>query len=337
MRTRRSVGASHMKCLPLFLAAIVSMSSPLFAAEHAIELETPTGVIKGTLTMPAGGPKGPVVLIIAGSGPTDRDGNTPTAAGRNDSLKLLAAALRDNGVASVRYDKRGIAASAASARAESDLRFEDYVQDAASWTTKLAKDSRFTGVALLGHSEGSLIGLLASQRSPAQAFISVAGPADKAGVVLRRQLQGRLPPDLAARNEEILHSLEIGRTDSEVPPPLLALYRPSVQPYLMSWFKYSPADEVAKLRVPCLLLQGGTDIQVGVADAEKLHAANRTCLLKVVAGMNHVMKTVPADRQKQIESYGDPALPLSTELTKALAAFFSGDQVKAALGAARQR
>jgi hypothetical protein len=324
-----------MSRLALLLSALLSASTALFAAEQAIELETPTGVIGGTLTLPPGGPKVPVVLVIAGSGPTDRDGNTPMAAGKNDSLKLLAAALRDIGVASVRYDKRGIAASKGAARAESDLAFENYVQDAASWITKLANDSRFTGVAVLGHSEGSLIGLLASLRSPAVAFISVAGPAEKAPAVLRRQLQGRLPPDLATRNEEILSSLEAGRTASEVPPPLLALYRPSVQPYLISWFKYSPSEEIAKLQVPCLLLQGGTDIQVGVTDAERLHAANKTCLLKVVAGMNHVMKTVPPDRQKQIESYGDPTLPLDTELTQTLAQFFSGERMRAPFGAPR--
>ena len=119
------------------------------------------------------------------------------AAGKNDSLKLLAAALRGYGIASVRYDKRGIAASKGAACSEADLRFEHYVQDAASWITKLAKDSRFAGVTVLGHSEGSLIGLLASQRSPAAAFISVAGPAEKASAVLRRQLQGWDPAGLA--------------------------------------------------------------------------------------------------------------------------------------------
>lgn len=324
-----------MNRLALLLFALVSASASLFAADQAIELETPTGVINGTLTMPPGGSKSLVVLVIAGSGPTDRDGNTPMAAGRNDSLKLLASALRENGVASVRYDKRGIAGSRGAARAEFDLRFEDYVRDAASWVTKLAKDSRFTGVVVLGHSEGSLIGLLASQLSPAAAFISVAGPAEKAPSVLRRQLQGRLPPELAVRNEEILQSLEAGRTASEVPQSLSVLYRPSVQPYLISWFKYTPTDEVAKLRVPCLLVQGTTDIQVAVSDAELLHAANKTCSLKVVAGMNHVMKQVPPDRQKQIASYGDPTLPLDAELAQALAQFFSGEQMRAAIGATR--
>lgn len=324
-----------MNRLAFLLFALLSSSTALFAAEQAVELETPTGVINGTLTMPPGGSKVPVVLMIAGSGPTDRDGNTPVAAGKNDSLKLLAATLRDNGVASVRYDKRGIAGSKSAARAESDLRIEDYVQDAASWITKLTKDPRFTGVAVIGHSEGSLIGMLASQQSPAVAFISVAGPAEKASALLRRQLQGRLPPELVTRNEEILSSLEAGVTASEVPTSLMALYRPSVQPYLISWFKYSPSDEIAKMRIPCLLLQGGTDIQVGVNDAEKLHAANKTCLLKVIAGMNHVMKSVPPDRQKQIASYGDPTLPLDTELTRALAQFFSGEKMQAAFGAPR--
>jgi alpha-beta hydrolase superfamily lysophospholipase len=322
--------------LALLLSALMATSFPLFAAEEAIELETPTGVIKGTLTLPPAASKVPVVLVVAGSGPTDRDGNTPLAAGRNDSLKLLAAALRDMGVASVRYDKRGVAASSPAGRAESDLRFEDYVQDAAAWTTKLAQDARFTGVAVLGHSEGSLIGLLASRRSPAAAFISVAGPAEKAAAVLRRQLLGRLPPDLSARSEEILRALEAGGTAGDVPAPLLALYRPSVQPYLVSWFRYSPADEIAMLRVPCLLVQGGTDIQVGVADAQALHAANPACTLKLIAGMNHVMKTVPPDMPRQIASYGDPALPLDAELRQALAEYFSAAPVRAALGAPRQ-
>jgi hypothetical protein len=324
-----------MNRFTFLLFALIAISPPLFAAEEAIELPTPTGVIYGTLSMPSGDARPPVVLLIAGSGPTDRDGNSPVAAGKNDSLKLLAAALRDNGVASVRYDKRGIAASIGAARAESDLRFEDYVQDAASWITKLAKDSRFSGVAVLGHSEGALIGLLASQRSSAVAFISIAGPAEKAAALLRRQLEGRLPPDLAARSEEILRSLEAGRTASEVPPPLLALYRPSVQPYLISWFKYSPAEEIAKLRVPCLVLQGGTDIQVGITDAEMLHSANKTCMLKLIAGMSHVMKAVPPDRQKQIASYSDPAIPLDTELAQSLAQFFAAEKVRAAFEAPR--
>lgn len=324
-----------MKRLVLVLLLLITVEASAQATQQGIELETPTGVIKGALTLPTGATPVPVALLIAGSGPTDRDGNTPAISGRNDSLKMLSVALAESGVASVRFDKRGIAASSGAARSEADLRFDDYIQDAVSWVEKLSKDSRFQGIAVIGHSEGSLIGMLTSQRSPVRAFISIAGPAERAPVVLRRQLQGRLPPDLAQRNEEILRSLESGSTVTEVPPPLYALYRQSVQPYLVSWFRYSPKDEFAKLRIPCLLLQGTTDLQVEVADAKSLHTANPSCLLKVVEGMNHVLKRVPADQQRQISSYGDPLLPLDSELVNALAGFFSSDQVQAALRAQR--
>jgi alpha-beta hydrolase superfamily lysophospholipase len=306
----------------IVLAALLGATSLLFAAEQPIALDTATGVIQGTLTTPAGAAKTPVVVIISGSGPTDRDGNTPLAAGRNDSLKLLAAALQSQGIASVRYDKRGVAGSVKAARQESDLRIEDYVQDASSWAAKVAADARFTGVVMLGHSEGSLIGMLAAQRSPVSAFISIAGPAEKASVVLRRQLQGRLPPNLVERNEAILSALEAGRTPVDVPPALAASYRPSVQPYLMSWFKYSPAQELAKLTVPCLIVQGSTDSQVDVSAAQALHAARAECGMKVIPGMNHVLKMVAADRGQQLASYSDPTLPLAPELTQALEQFF---------------
>jgi uncharacterized protein len=316
--------------IALLFALFLSIGSLALASEQAMDLDTPTGVIKGTLKLPDGASKTPIVLIIAGSGPTDRDGNTPLAAGKNDSLKLLANALSSIGVASLRYDKRGIAASRAAGPSESDLRFEHYVDDAAAWMIKLTKDERFSGVAVMGHSEGSLIGMLAVQRSPAAAFISLAGPAEAASAVLRRQLKGRLPPDLAERNEEILRALEAGRTVADVPPALQALYRPSVQAYLASWFQFSPAMELAKLRMPCMVVQGGTDIQVRVADAQALQTANPNCTTQIIAGMNHVLKTVPSDQQAQRASYGDASLPLDAELQKALAGFFTATQTQAA-------
>lgn len=324
-----------MKHSALLLSLLVATGCAAQGAEQAFDLETQTGVIKGTLALPSARGQVPVVLLIAGSGPTDRDGNAPAAAGRNDSLKMTANALAELGIASLRYDKRGVAASSAAGPAEADLRFDNYVNDAALWIAKLAKDPRFQGIAVLGHSEGSMIGMLAAQRSPAQAFISVAGPAEQAPAVLRRQLEGQLPPDLAQKNEEILNALESGNTVSDIPTPLLALYRQSVQPYLISWFRYSPADEVAKLRMPCLLVQGGTDIQVGVTDAKALHAANSGCVLRVINGMNHVLKRVPPDQQKQLASYGDQSLPLDPDFVTTLASFLSSKQVQAAFRAQR--
>lgn len=319
----------------LSFAALVCTSSLLFAAEQPIELTTPSGTLKGTLAIPAGASKVPVVLIIAGSGPTDRNGNSTQLPGRNDSLKKLAEALEGQGLATLRYDKRGIADSAAAGRQEAELRFDDYVQDAAFWAAKLDADTRFSGVAILGHSEGSLIGMLAAQRGSARAFVSIAGPAEAAATVLRRQLRGRLPPDLAEKSEAILSSLEAGRTVDDVPPVLASLYRQSVQPYMISWFRFSPAQEIAKLKLPCLIVQGETDLQVAPSEAQALHAARKECSLAIIAGMNHVLKMVDGGLDKQISSYSDPTLPLAPELTRSLAQFFASTPVREALNPPR--
>jgi len=307
-----------------FTFALLIAAGASAATEQPALLDTPTGQLSGTLMLPDG-TKGklPVAVLIAGSGPTDRDGNSPLLVGKNDSLKMVAQALADAGVASLRYDKRGVAASKAAGPKEEDLRFDMYVDDAAAWAAKLAADPRFSSVTLIGHSEGSLIGMIAAQRGKAVGYVSLAGIGQPAGGVLRQQLAGKLPPALAARNEQLLSALEEGKTAVDVPPELNMLYRPSVQPYMISWLRWSPAVEIAKLKVPCLILQGDTDIQVHLADAEALAAANKRCSLGIVPGMNHVLKDVVADPKQQFASYSNPDLPLDKALVEALKKFFA--------------
>lgn len=318
--TRRSV----------VLGTLLSFLSGIAAAgDLPIELSTPTGSIKGTLAWPEQTSRAPVVLIIAGSGPTDRDGNAAVAGSRNDSLKLLAAALSQAGIASVRYDKRGVGQSAAAGKAEIDMRFEDYVRDAEAWVAQLSPDPRFVSVGIIGHSEGALIGTLVAKNGRIASLALVAGVSETAPAVLRRQLAGRLPPELANRNEAILTALEQGRTVSDVPPQLMALYRPSVQPYLISWLKYVPTQEIAGVATPCLILQGDTDIQVRPEDARALGRAQPGCRVELVQGMNHIMKRVAANQAQQIASYGDPTLPIAPELV-ALIAKFVGEHAVAA-------
>jgi pimeloyl-ACP methyl ester carboxylesterase len=303
----------------LMLAAGLASAQTL---EEAIALDTPTGQIAGTLQLPAAAEAKPrVALIIAGSGPTDRDGNSALIPGRNDSLKMLAAALAEEGIASVRYDKRGLKASLAAGPAESDLRFETFVEDAAAWVARLKADPRFASVAVIGHSEGSLIGMLAAQQAGAAAFVSIAGVADGASTILRKQLAGKLPPELAKENERILAALESGATVEQVPPGLAMFYRPSIQPYLISWFKYVPAQRIAALTMPVLIVQGNTDIQVEVAQANALYRAKPDATLSIIPGMNHIFKHVRADPALQAAAYGDPALPISPLLVKAVTDF----------------
>ncbi len=309
----------------LIAALLVLAAAPgrAQAREEAAELRGASGTLAGTLLLPAASGRVPVVLVIAGSGPTDRDGNS-RGMGPNNSLRLLAEGLAARGIASLRVDKRGIGGSAGAMTGEADLRFDDLIGDAEGWVRKLRADPRFSTVTVLGHSEGSLIGMVAARQAGADAFVSVAGAGRPAGQILREQLRARLAAALGAQSDSILAALEAGRTRDSVPPVLAALYRPSVQPYLISWLRRDPAREIAQLRIPVLVAQGTTDIQVGTADADSLHAALPASRLLKVEGMNHVLKPVPADPARQMASYTDPTLPVAPPLMDGVAAFVLG-------------
>lgn len=254
-----------------------------------VRLEIEAGTLHGTLDLPAARGPLPVVLIIAGSGPTDRDGNQPKRLLFNDSLKQLARGLAGRGVAVLRYDRRGVGESAAAQPTEEGLVVERFAEDAAAWVDFLRADGRFSTVAVAGHSEGSLVGLLAAKRSKVDAFVSLAGPGRSFPDVLREQLAKNLAGDAKALGLQVVDELAAGRT-VDAPDELAALFRPSVQPFLISLFKYDPAREVESLQVPVLIVQGTTDLQVTVVDAERLAAANPQAKLLIVKGMNHVLK-----------------------------------------------
>jgi uncharacterized protein len=291
--------------------------------EHPVSMATRSGAIHGSLLLPLSRNDVPVVLIVAGSGPTDRDGNSVGAVGQNNSLKLLAWALLEAGFATVRFDKRGVGASISAGATEAELRIDTYVNDTGGWIDMLLQDDRFSGVAVVGHSEGALIGMLACKGRPVKAFISIAGVAQGAASILRLQLQGKLDSRLAERSEAILTALEGGRSVGDVPVELQFLYRTSVQPYLQSWFRYIPADEFRKLEMPCLIIQGDEDVQVPVSEAHALKNAKPEAVLQILSGMNHVLKRVSGDRAQQLASYGDPTLPLAPDLSRHLIRFLS--------------
>ncbi|QBR31171.1 MULTISPECIES: alpha/beta hydrolase [Pseudomonas] len=291
--------------------------------QRPISLDTGSGELFGSLLLPKSDNPVPVVLILAGSGPTDRDGNNPDG-GRNDSLKRLAWVLAKHNIASVRYDKRGVAASRPATPDERNLSVEGYVDDAVAWSQKLKNDPRFGPLILLGHSEGALIATLAAPRADAAALISLSGSARPVDQVIREQLARSLPPPLMLRSNQILDSLKAGHTDADVPAPLQPIFRPSVQPYLISLFRQDPAKAFAQLKMPALIVQGSNDMQVGVGDAQALKAAKPDAELVVIEGMNHVMRIVPADVKRQLASYKDPNLPLAAELGGKLIEFIDG-------------
>jgi alpha-beta hydrolase superfamily lysophospholipase len=279
-------------------------------------LQTSSGELSGTLTVPILKGTFPVALIIAGSGPTDRNGNN--AQMKNNSLQLLAHELAAQGIASLRYDKRGIGASKGALISEENLRFENYAEDAKAWASQLKADSRFNKLIIIGHSEGSLLGMLACEQ--ADAFVSLAGAGRPIDVILKEQLAVQLKGKkklLRAANEG-LSKLKEGKLVEDAPVELFGLFRPSVQPYMISWMKYDPAVEISKLKIPIVIVQGTTDLQVQVKDAELLHAASEGSRYILIEGMNHIFKIAPSDREKNIETYSKPELPIVQELIRAI-------------------
>jgi pimeloyl-ACP methyl ester carboxylesterase len=290
------------------------------ASQRPVQLDTTAGRLDGTLDLPAGVGPFPVVILIAGSGPTDRDGNQPRL--KNDSLKQLGRGLAARGIAVLRYDRRGVGKSAAAQPTEKTLRFEMLVADAVGWIQLLRKDRRFSAVGVVGHSEGSLVGMLAAREGEADAFVALAGCGRPAAEVLRWQLARNLPAPLKAKCDGILDELAAGRTVAEPPKELWALFRPSVQPYLISYFRYDPSREIARLEVPVLIVQGTTDLQTPVEEAKRLAQAKRDARLCLIEGMNHVLKRA-ATAAEQRAAYADPAVPLAPGLVEAVSTFLS--------------
>ncbi|WP_353550114.1 alpha/beta hydrolase [Sediminibacterium sp. KACHI17] len=314
-----------MKKAYLFLLSLIVFTSikatpNTDTTSTPFNLTTPTGNIMGTLLMPGASSKVPVVLIIAGSGPTDRNGNNPMM--KNESLHMLAQGLAAKGIASVRFDKRGIAASASAGKKEADLRFDDYIQDAIAWIELLKKDSRFSKVIVAGHSEGSLIGMVAAN-GRADGFVSIAGAGKAADRILKDQLATQ-PAMVKDPSYRIIDSLVQGKTVTDVSPMLFSLFRPSVQPYMISWFQYDPIKEITKLNIPVLIVQGTHDLQITTADADALAVAKPNAKKVVIQKMNHVLKIVEGGQAENIASYSNPSLPVSEALVAEVVSFVLG-------------
>jgi pimeloyl-ACP methyl ester carboxylesterase len=288
--------------------------------ELPFELKTLSGTIHGTLTLPnqVSG-KVPVVLIISAASPTDRDGNKPKLNQKPNTYKLLAAELAKSGIASLRYDRRLIGEAATPAR-ETQLRFDDHVDDAVALITQLHDDQRFSKVIVLGHSEGSLVGMLSSSGQPVNGFISVEGEGNPGDKIMTEQIKNQ-PEFITKGFKTITDSLRRGKVNDQVDPALFSIARASIQPYLMSWMRYDPTKEIKKLKIPILIIQGSNDIQVSVADAEKLKKAKSDAKLAIITGMNYVLRDAPPAAPANIATYNQPNLHLKAELLTAVVDF----------------
>lgn len=273
--------------------------------------------LSGTLINPNGNAK-TVALIIAGSGPTDRDGNTMAVGYKNNSLKMVAVALAENGIASLRYDKRGIGKSANDSIKASEIRFSHFVEDAENWVNYLRE--QFDTVVVIGHSLGGLIGMMAAQKSNVSKFISLNGMGDSGYNTIKRQLGGQ-PAFVTDMALPILDSLNNGVKVDSVPPFLNSLFAPVLQDYLISWLQISPSEEIGKLDIPVLVVQGNTDIQVTLEDGEAISNSAANAEMVIVDQMNHVLKEVSEDKLKNLATYSNPDLPLHKDLMEPIINF----------------
>lgn len=300
------------------LALSLALAAP---TETGLTISAQPAPLHGTLLAPEGQARA-AVLILPGSGPTDRDGNNPMGVAAA-TYRKLAEGLAAQGIASVRFDKRGVAQSAAAAPNEADFTFDHNIADARLWIDETLARTGMRCVWLVGHSEGALVALATAKDNDPRicGLVLLAGAGRKAGDVLREQIAAApLTPELRLAAETALFELEAGRT-VDAPRELAVLFRPSVQPYMISWLALDPADLIVDFNGPIMIGHGTTDLQTTMADAEALHAANWNTKLVVWEGVNHPLKTAPADRAANLATYGDPTLPLAPGVAEDVAAF----------------
>ena len=271
--------------------------------------------VQGTLLSPKGENQPPLAILIAGSGPTDRDGNQ--ALFKNNSLKYLAEGLAQKGIATFRYDKRVIAQINKATVQEEKMTFEDEVNDALLVVNHF-KD-KYKKIILIGHYEGSLIGLLVAQKVVVSKFVSISGAGNSSATLIEEQI-GKNAPQLKEESLKIISQLRKGELVENISPYLAPVFRKSVQPYLISWFKYEPAKEITKLQIPILIVQGTNDLQIEDKEAQLLKEAQPKAQLLLIEGMNHVLKKVKTLEENQ-QSYLNPDLPIPGELVEGIASF----------------
>ena len=258
-----------------------------------------------------------LVILIAGSGPTNRDGNQIGLT--NNSLKLLAESLVKNGIAVYSYDKRIFAQMASGKLDEASLSFDNFIDDAKAVVIYFKNQKKYHSITIAGHSEGALIGMVAANGN-ADAYISIAGAGRPIDEVLLEQI-GKQAPFLKEEVEKNLATLKSGNTFELKNQMLASLFRASVQPYMISWIKYHPQNEIKKLQIPSLLINGDKDIQVSVQDAQLLQQAKPDAQLQIIPNMNHIFKAIKGDDTENKASYTNPELPICTELTSIITTF----------------
>lgn len=298
-------------CLILLCAAATAQNVDWKQEELQV-----TPLIDGTLLLPSEQPT-ELVIIIAGSGPTDRNGNQNMMT--NNSLRFLAEGLYKEGIASFRYDKRIVKQLRRGTIDEKNIRFDDFIDDALAVVSKFKDDQRFTKIYVAGHSQGSLVGMVAAKGN-ADGFISIAGAGQEIDDVIIDQLS-KQAPGLVDNARSAFDDLRANGVAHNYSPGLASIFRKEIQPFIYTWMQYNPQEEIAQLEMPILIVNGSKDLQVQLSEAEKLQQASPTATYKVIDKMNHVLKEIEGNDLENSKSYNEHNRPISQALIETLTGF----------------
>ena len=232
---------------------------------------------------------------------------------------MLAEGLFENGVSSYRYDKRGVGNSIGNIQSGNDIKFIDYINDVVSIINHFKDTKEYKRIVVIGHSEGALIGMIAS-RLIADNFISIAGAGEDYLTLIQRQLSIQ-PPYVKSMSDPVIEKLKNKELVDSVPPLLNSLFNKTVQKYLIDASSYDPKEEISKLDISVLIVQGSNDIQIEINDAQLLHNAATKSRLEIIQGMNHVLRQAPENRSLNMQTYGNPELPIDDSLVDVIVDF----------------
>lgn len=284
-----------------------------------VDIPTTSVTIKGTLLSPIEVKNKPLVILIPGSGPTDRDGNN--AFMKNNSLKLLAEALSENNIATYRYDKSVLSLSKKDTLEIKNLTLNTFILEAKTVIKYFKNQPSFSKIIVAGHSQGSLVGMIAS-KNEADAFISLEGAGRTIDKIIISQIQTQAPY-LKDETIRILNELKKGKLVTDYNPMLASLFNKTIQPFLISWINYNPQLEIKKLKIPVLIIQGTADIQTSVQDGILLSQSVPQATFDTISKMNHLFKIIKGNILENKLSYNNPSLPISDKLTQKIVKFIN--------------
>lgn len=306
----------NFKVLILFL-----LYSVTFYAQNKIYIEQQLIInqhIDGTLLLPNEKNKPSIAIIIAGSGPMDRNGNQNFL--KNNSLKKLAERLTENGIATFRYDKR-IVKQIRQGNIDLNMSFDDFVIDAISVLNFFKLKDSFSKIYIIGHSQGSLVGMLAA-REGADGFISLSGAGKTIDDVIIDQINNTAPM-FTEDAKRVFSILKEGGTTEDYPKALASIFNKELQPFMTSWMQYNPQVEIKKLQIPVLIINGSKDFQVSIDEAHLLKAAVENAQIDIIEKMNHILVPIEGDNLENSKSYNESFRKLSPKLIDIIVKFIT--------------